>query len=485
MSLRVKLTILISALLTLSLSLISLIVYKQQESGMINTIRNDAMQTSEAVLAYLTPDNSTADMFNFMDTLFDETARQLLESAAKPDEKKLEQISAESPDFLFEIINILDKDGNLLFSPVQRNSQALDLGIDLSSVEEQDVLWQETEVNDFPFLVLMRPVKLYGRVILYVQVAKPLRSMHTYLSSLSSTLIRISLIEIVLSTLVVWFVLGITLARVKRMTETADSIREEQDFAKRVVYSGPEDEIGQLARSFNEMLENIQESYAKLKESLQQQRNFVADVSHELRTPLTTINGNLSLLNSGKVADEKDRAEILQDMSDETNRLMKLVNELLDLARADISDGNLSPELFKLKDLTEECRRQISVVYPERTFEFNVPEEIELTTDRTKLKQLLIILLDNACKHSDREVLMEAENVGEMREIRVINYGEGIPAADLPTIFDRFRKGQSSRSGLGLGLAIAKALTASLGGTITAASVPNEQTTFTVRLKDL
>ena len=252
-----------------------------------------------------------------------------------------------------------------------------------------------------------------------------------------------------------------------------------------MIYSGPEDEIGRLARSFNEMLENIQESYAKLKESLQQQRNFVAEVSHELRTPLTTINGNLALLRSGKVADEKDRSEILQDMSDETSRLMKLVNELLDLARADISDGNLSPELFKLRDLTEECRRQMAVVYPERTFQFSVPEDIELTTDRTKLKQLLIILLDNACKHSAREILLEAESIDGRREIRVINYGEGISAADLPTIFERFRKGQNSHSGMGLGLAIAKALTTSLGGTITAASIPNEQTTFTVRLKDL
>ncbi len=270
MSLRVKLTLLISALLTLSLSLISLVVYKQQEKGMISSIRTDAMKTSDAVLAYLTPDESTPNRLNVMDTLFDETVRQLLESISEPDEKKLEQISTGSPDLLFEIINILDKDGDLLFSPVQRNSQALDLGIDLSSEQGQDILWKEVEVNNYPFLVLMRPVKLCGQVILYVQVAKPLRSMRTYLDNLSSTLIRISLIEIVLSTLVVWFVLGITLARVKRMTETADSIREEQDFAKRVVYSGPEDEIGQLACSFNEMLENIQESYARLKESLQQ-----------------------------------------------------------------------------------------------------------------------------------------------------------------------------------------------------------------------
>ncbi len=172
-------------------------------------------------------------------------------------------------------------------------------------------------------------------------------------------------------------------------------------------------------------------------------------------------------------------------MSDETTRLMKLVNELLELARADISDGNLSPELFKLRDLTEECRRQMAVVYPERTFTFKVPEEIELTTDRTKLKQLLIILLDNACKHSEREILVDAESLDETKEIRVINNGEGISAADLPKIFDRFRKGQNSHSGMGLGLAIAKALTISLGGTITAESIPNEQTTFTVRLKDL
>ena len=485
MSLRVKLTILISALLTLSLSLISLVVYKQQETSMYQSIRNDAMQTSDAVLAYLSPNSDTSNSLDFSDSHFEEAIRRLLDSVSQPDEEQLEQISVGRPDILFEIINILDTDGNLLFSPIQRNSQALDLGIDLSSEEGQDIVWKEVEVNDYPFLALMRPVKLFNKVVCYVQVAKPLRSIRAYLSSLSSTLIWISLTEIVLSTLVVWFVLGVTLSRVQRMTETADSIREEQDFSKRVIYSGPEDEIGKLARSFNEMLENIQESYTKLKDSLQQQRNFVADVSHELRTPLTTINGNLSLLRSGKVATEDDRTEILQDMSDETTRLMKLVNELLDLARADIADGNLTPELFKLRDLTEECRRQMAVVYPERTFDFTVPEEIELTTDRTKLKQLLIILLDNACKHSDREVILEAQNLEDTHEIRVINYGEGIAPEDLPTIFDRFKKGQSSRSGLGLGLAIAQALTTSLGGTISAASIPNEQTTFTVRIKDL
>ena len=128
---------------------------------------------------------------------------------------------------------------------------------------------------------------------------------------------------------------GITLKPIHRITQTAQTIGDERDFTRRVDYTGPSDEVGQLANTFNSMLSRLQDAFRKVEHSLQMQRDFVTDVSHELRTPLTTLRGNLGLLHRELPMPPEEQTDILTDMVDESDRLIRLVNDLLTLARAD------------------------------------------------------------------------------------------------------------------------------------------------------
>jgi signal transduction histidine kinase len=128
---------------------------------------------------------------------------------------------------------------------------------------------------------------------------------------------------------------GAALRPIQHITETAQAIGAERDFGRRVEYAGPRDEVNWLARTFNAMLGELQGAYRQMEDSLQAQRRFAADASHELRTPLTTIRGNLGLLQREPPIAPEDRVAAINDMVDETERLMRLVNSLLLLARAD------------------------------------------------------------------------------------------------------------------------------------------------------
>src|SRR5262249_5357174 len=132
---------------------------------------------------------------------------------------------------------------------------------------------------------------------------------------------------------------------------TAQTIGDERDFTRRVLYTGPPDEVGQLASTFNSMLSRLEDAFQKVEHSLQMQRDFVADVSHELRTPLTTLRGNLGLLRRDLPPEEQ--ADILSDMVAESDRLIRLVNDLLTLARAD-TGRSLAKETVKVAEVVEE-----------------------------------------------------------------------------------------------------------------------------------
>ncbi len=132
---------------------------------------------------------------------------------------------------------------------------------------------------------------------------------------------------------------GTALRPIHRITQTAQAIGAEHDFSRRVEHKGPTDEVGQLAVTFNDMLAELESAYRQLEEALDSQRRFVADASHELRTPLTTVRGNIELLRAEPPIAPQERAEILADTTEEVDRLIRLVNQLLVLARVDAGPG--------------------------------------------------------------------------------------------------------------------------------------------------
>jgi len=190
-------------------------------------------------------------------------------------------------------------------------------------------------------------------------------------------------------------------------------------------------------------------------------------VSHELRTPLTTIRGNLGLLGRQPASPTDEQADILADMVDVSDRLIRLVNELLLLARADAGQSLASESLY-VQPVLEDVVRQARQLDNKRQIDLDVTPGLTILGDPDALKQVLLVLLDNALKHSEGAIDVFAHRNGTRVEISVTDHGPGIPPDKLERVFDRFYRGNDSiiTNGFGLGLPIAKALTEGMGGTI-------------------
>jgi two-component system OmpR family sensor kinase len=309
-----------------------------------------------------------------------------------------------------------------------------------------------------------------------VQIARPLTEQDQHMEVLGSNLLIVGGVAVVVAFGIGWILSGLVLRPVERITQTAHAIGAERDFGRRVDHTGPNDEIGQLATTFNEMLGELQAAY-------QQQRQFVADVSHELRTPLTTIRGNLGLLRRQPPVSPEERADILDDVTEESDRLIRLVNDLLALAHAE-SGRQLRGEPVRVKPLVEDVCRQARLLDPDRAIICDGVRDVVVVGDQDALRQVLLILMDNALKHTPGTIAVAAEAVDEQVTIRVQDTGPGIKPEELARIFERFYRGEGTlaESNIGLGLAIAKALVEAQGGTITVESQSEQGSVFAVAL---
>jgi signal transduction histidine kinase len=281
-----------------------------------------------------------------------------------------------------------------------------------------------------------------------------------------------------------WLLADAALRPIDRITQTAQAIGAERDFSRRVAYRGPDDEVGRLATTLNAMLTELHATYRQVAQALQAQRRFVGDASHELRTPLTTIRGNLELLRRDPPIDDLDRAAALDDTIGEAERLARLVNDLLALAR---SDAGQRPAVgaVALAPLLEEVCRQARQLAPDRRVEAALSPAAAIAS-RDLLKQVLLSLVDNAIQHTrpGGAIGIDVQSGDTQVAISVRDQGPGIAPKQLPRVFERFYRGDSARTagGAGLGLAIARALVEAQGGSIDAESRPDGGSVFTVRL---
>lgn len=378
-----------------------------------------------------------------------------------------------------EIVRILDPLGNLLASPQGRIEDALPLDASgLSQLQNGNDWWQIATVNDQTVLIYNRPLMQNGQTLYILQLARSLEERNRSLGFFGLSFGGLSLFIIVTALGVGWLFSGALLRPITQITKTAQTIGRERDFNHRVHYRGPQDEVGKLAATFNDMLAQLQDGYEKVAHSLEMQRNFVADVSHELRTPLTTLRGNLGLLRRQPPIPADERDDILADLTDESDRLIRLVNDLLVLARAE-AGRSLVKESVDILPILEETCRQARALDPNRDVRLQA-EELSIIGDRDAIKQVLLIALDNALKHSGGPVQVTACRNGNQAEIRVSDSGPGILPEALEHIFDRFYRGEDSLTvpGFGLGLPIAKALTENMGGTITMESEAGKGSTL-------
>jgi len=218
------------------------------------------------------------------------------------------------------------------------------------------------------------------------------------------------------------------------------------------------------------MLHQLEDAYRQLAAALEAQRRFVADASHELRTPLTTIQGNSGLLALGPQLPAEVSAAAARDILGESERMGRLVDQLLTLAQA---DAGLELELasLDLQSVVEEVCRQAGDAHPENRV-IVASEPARVLADDDAVRQLLWILIDNACRHgrSGGQVGVRLWREGSWVRLEVADDGPGIPADDLERVFDRFQRVDRARTegGAGLGLAIARWLVTEHGGRVLA-----------------
>jgi signal transduction histidine kinase len=260
-----------------------------------------------------------------------------------------------------------------------------------------------------------------------------------------------------------WLVAGRALKPLKDVAGAADEIGRSRDFGRRLPKRKSRDEVALLSTSFNRMLEQLQDSF-------ESQRRFVADASHELRTPLTTIQGNAGLLAHGPPIAEPVRRAAAADIAEETERMGRLVDRLLTLARAD-SGLRLELAPVDLRRLVVDVGRQAAAVHPERKFEVEVVDA-RVAGDEDALRQLLWILVDNALRYSRSTITIDLEIDSGWARLMVGDDGPGIAVEERERVFERFYRADQSRSGqgAGLGLSIARWITDQHGGRIIADS---------------
>ena len=247
----------------------------------------------------------------------------------------------------------------------------------------------------------------------------------------------------------------------------------------RAAESGPT-QVRELAAAFNAMAERVADNERAM-------RGFIADVSHELRTPLTSIRGFVEALRDGTVTDSQRRAASLEVVHQETQRMLRMIEQLLDLSRLEAGQYRLERSHIDL----EELFAHLEAMFGARAAEQGVQLHIEIVpgipafqADYDRLVQVLNNLIDNALRHtSEGAVSVAARGADEGLELSVADTGEGIPPEDLSRLFDRFWQPESRTGpGAGLGLAISREIVRAHGGRISAESEPGVGTTITVWL---
>lgn len=287
---------------------------------------------------------------------------------------------------------------------------------------------------------------------------------HTmFVEAVHRYLIWASLAATILAIVLSFVMMRKVLTPLTRMTAISAQIAA-GDFRVRVPAS-TQDEVGQLARAFNRMAESL-EKIEKLR------RNLMIDVAHELRTPLTNIRGYLEALSDGVLPPSQETFSLLQD---ETLRLIRLAEDVLELARADAARGHLHREPTNLRTEVEAALAVFSRTFAQNAVAVKVhaPDGIPaVPADRRRIARVLRSLTENAAQytppHGKLDIRIEA-NAGRVR-VEYSNDGGELTAADLPYIFERFYRGDKSRSrqhgGAGIGLAIVKELVEAHGGQV-------------------
>ncbi len=455
MSIRVRLTLLYTFILALILTLFGVAVY---------------LISRETLLAEF-----DENLLSVASNVRDETQAVVLRDVAVvtvPDNLDV----FESASFF---MTLLDADGDVIGA----SPNLADFGRMLDPTGlRQELHYSMVVQHGQPLRVLSLPLAITsptGReeIIGYLQVATSLDSYYLALNRLGLTLVFTGFAAVTLSLFAGVLLTHSLLKPLDDIGEAALQITRADDLGRRLPDSGRQDEIGNLTVALNTTLERLETLFRS-------QQRFLADVSHELRTPLTALRGNVDLMKRMGAADP----ESLDAMREELERMSRLVNDLLFLARTDSGGLPIQRQPVELDTIFLDVCRLARRLSDTVRIEVAAVDQVRLLGDADRLRQLLLNLVDNAVKYTPpggKVALSLSQENGHAR-VRIADSGIGIPDTDLPHIFDRFYRVDKARTrgqgGSGLGLSIAQWIVQAHGGEITVNSAVNQGTVFEVIL---
>lgn len=483
MSVRLKLTLLYTGVLGITLAIFGLIIYLTMGRAISSETDRSLSAAAASVVRSIKISRAPFDL------------RQVI----------LPNVDVFSSPGTY--LQVVDADGRLVAKSNNLGPQFLPLSqytLPKSAAGREffeNVGYGEQTIRTFNY-----PLILDGQLLGVLQVGRSLSQEGIVLSRLRLMIFIGGLITVLAAGTMGWSLARAAFKPIEKIIETAGSIQRGSDLSKRIDYPGPKDELYALSKTLNGMLERVESLYRRLEEINEAQKKFVADASHELRTPLTTIRGNAELLIRMGESDP-NRAEALADIAGEAKRLSTMVANLLYLARADAGVG-IETSPVTLADLIDRVESGLKAFAGRKIITEGIeglPGDIMVNVNPDLIAQCAGILLDNAVKYTPGDggiclgVKVEAGTAGRDQAsapgsagpgppwpghvaIYVRDTGPGIPVEELGEIFKRFYRGRDTRgkSGSGLGLSIARWIMEKHGGRVEVASTPGEGSVFSL-----
>lgn len=390
-------------------------------------------------------------------------------------------------------IAIIDNEGN--FS-VLSNTKTNRITPKLTEQDYQNVMHSKdrliyrvfNQTGESQQLLVLQPIQTRNHLTKIVQVSIGTKPLQEELIRQLIIFMSLSFLALIGGMLAFIPVLRKTLIPLSNMVDKVEQI-DSGNLTERFPTKQGQMEIDRLAVSFNGMLERLESSFTAEKEAKEQMRRFVADASHELRTPLTSIHGFIEVLLRGAMNQPDKLHKSLKSMYTESERMKKLIQDLLLLAKLDRTP-NIQLAEQELDCVIKEMEPQLKLLAGNRQVILQLTSNLKCWFDEDKMRQVILNLFQNAVQHTDSEkglikIELSLNTSANSVELTVQDNGFGIQKEHLPHLFDRFYRSDSSRTrkygGAGLGLAITKSIVELHKGTIRVESVEGEGSVFYIR----
>ena len=332
------------------------------------------------------------------------------------------------------------------------------------------------------------PIKNGQTIEGVVLLHSPVKYMSSALKSGIYTLIFSILAALILASIsAVWLSISFTKPLNKIRDTTTELAKGNYEVTTQIKQS---DEIGELAKSIDKLALQLDKSSKESERFEKMRQNFIANISHELRTPITVIRGSIEAICDGIISDPKQLKDYNEQILSDSIHLQRLVNDLIDLTKLQNTDFSIDKSTINLFEIINDAVRSMKQISTKKGLKINFSAENAIEEDRylfvgdyQRIRQMIIIVLDNAIKFSNEnqkvDILLKKEN--KKYELKIRDSGRGIDPENIGEIFNRYHKSntEENKNGMGLGLAIAKEIALRHNIEIFVKSVPNIKTVFT------